>query len=380
MHVGLALLTFFPGRVGGTETVVRNLLDRFAVGEGPERVSALVNRHGTGPLAEYARGPVRLREVRSYRAGDSMRTRALAMAFARAAPGVAARDAPRDLDVVHYAVTIPIPRVTAPSVVTLHDVQHHEMPELFSPFERRFRRWAYDGSARAADLVITPSEHARAGAIGVLGIAPGKVVAIPHGVDHARFRPEPGPDGDALAELDLPPRYLVYPANLWPHKNHERLLEGLARAADRSIALVLCGADYGRLGALQETARRLGVADRLRHLGFVPAPALPAILRRAAGMVFPSLFEGFGTPPLEAMACGCPVATSTAGSLAEVVGDAALTFDPRDPDAIAGAIDRLAGDDALRERLRSAGVERAARFTWDACAQRHHAAYRSVAA
>jgi glycosyltransferase involved in cell wall biosynthesis len=278
-------------------------------------------------------------------------------------------------------VTVPIPATRRPRVVTLHDVQHHEMPHLFSRFERRFRVWAYDGAARDADLVIALSNHAREGIARHAGVDPERIVVIPHGIDHERFRPGGGDGAAPLVDtFGLPERFLFYPANLWPHKNHARLVEALSRTEDKDVQLVLSGADYGRLDAVEALARRFGVSDRVRHLGFVPGAAMPELMRRATGMVFPSLFEGFGWPPLEAMACGCPVAAARAASLPEVCGDAALLFDPFDVGAIAAAMDRLTTDEELRARLREAGLRRAAGYTWQACAERHAAAYRRVVA
>jgi glycosyltransferase involved in cell wall biosynthesis len=286
-----------------------------------------------------------------------------------------ARDVPADLDVVHHPLTVPIPRPAGvPAVVTIHDLQHHEMPELFSRGERAFRRWAYDGSARSADAVITVSEHARQGVVGRLGVDPERVHAIPHGIDHARFNPMPG-DADERLRPRLPERFVAYPANLWPHKNHERLVEAFARVGDRELALVLTGQDYGRLDRLRTAAARAGVGDRVVHLGYLRADEVPALLRAAEAMVFPSLYEGFGAPPLEAMACGCPVAASRAGSLAETVGDAALAMDARSADSIASAIERVTGDEELRDRLRAAGTARAARFSWVSAARRHREVY-----
>ena len=200
------------------------------------------------------------------------------------------------------------------------------------------------------------------------------------GVDLSRFSPDPGDrDADLRAAAGAPPRYVIYPANLWPHKNHGRLLDAFARLADREVALVLTGQTYGRLGTLMRRAAELRVAERVRHLGHVPAETLPALYRGAQGMVFPSLYEGFGSPPLEAMACGCPVASSPAASLREVCGDAALTLDPTDPDAMASAIDRLLSDDSLRRRLRAAGLAHAPRWTWARAADRHVELYRRLA-
>jgi glycosyltransferase involved in cell wall biosynthesis len=362
VHVGFALLTLFPGLAGGSETNVRGLLGEFAAANGPDRVTVLANRHVMTRYGPFERGPVQLHHVRSYRPGESTATRVLAMAAAGVAPRLAACDVPRGLDVVHYPVSVPIPITDAPRVVTLFDLQHHDLPRMFRGAERAYRRWAYDRAARAADLVLTATEHARERIVEVLGIDGGRVEVIPLGIDHDRFRPEP-------AEIDLPAmpeRFVLYPANLWPHKNHARLLEAMAMVGDRDLELVLTGATYGRLPPLPE---------RVHHLGFVDHDVLPELMRRSEGIIFPSLYEGFGAPPLEAMACGVPVAVSGRGSLGEVVGDAALRFDPESPEEIAAAIEHLAG-----AGLREVGLAHAARFTWPAAAERHVAAYERAAA
>ena len=332
------------------------------------------------PYTRFTGGNVDLVPVPSYRPGDATPTRALAMAWAGVAPAAAARDVPNGLDLVHYPVTVPIPRVRAPSVVTLFDVQHLVQPGFFPRSERLYRKLAYDRAARRADAVICVSEHGRGTAIERLGLDPARVEGISMGVDLAQFSPEPGErDADLRAAAGAPARYVIYPANLWPHKNHERLLEALARVRDRELSLVLTGQAYGRLGGLMRRAAELGVGDRVRHLGHVPFEALPALYRGAEAMVFPSLYEGFGSPPLEAMACGCPVASSPAASLREVCGDAALMFDPLDPDAIASAIDRLLSDASLRRGLRAAGLAHAPQWTWSRAADRHVALYRRLA-
>ncbi|MDX6648924.1 MAG: hypothetical protein QOJ97_875, partial [Solirubrobacteraceae bacterium] len=374
------LLTLFPGRVGGSETNVRGLLGAFGAGHGPDEVVVLANRHVLEPYHELAAGPVALHHVRSYRPGDAPVTRLGAMTWAGLAPGLAARDVPAGLDVVHYPVTVPIPRFRGPTVLTLFDVQHLEMPEFFSRAERAYRRIAYDRAARRATVVVTSSAHARDRVADLVGVDSDRIEVVPFGIDHGRFGPGPvAGDDDVLAGLDLPGRFVVYPANLWPHKNHERLVAALARTRDAELGLVLTGQAYGRLEALMETAGRHGVADRVRHLGFVPAAVQPALYRRARALVFPSLYEGFGSPPLEAMSCGCPVASSARASLAEVCGDAALTFDPEDVDAIAVAIDRVSGDEPLRDRLRRAGLQRAPGYTWEASARRHVEVYERAA-
>jgi glycosyltransferase involved in cell wall biosynthesis len=374
VHVGYALLTLFPNRVGGSETIAKGLLRAYAAGLGPERVTALANRHVMDAYGEPG-GPVRMHHVRSYRPGDSNPTRLAAMLYARARPGAVARDVPPDLHVLHYPVTVPIPQSGLPTVLTLHDVQHHELPASFSALERRYRAWAYDAAARDATLVLTSSEHSRRSLVDLVGVDPDRLLVMSYGIDHERFQPD-GPRASGQPE-----RYVIYPANLWPHKNHERLLEAMAHVGEKDLHLLLTGQAYGREQELLDRARELGVGDRVHHLGFVPAAMVPELYRGAVAMVFPSLFEGFGAPPLEAMASGCPVVASDRGSLAEICGDAALVVDPHDPASIAAGIDRIAGDEALRAELVRRGVEHAAGFTWEASAAAHVAAYeRALAA
>ena len=369
MHVGYALLTLFPGRVGGSETNARGVLEEFAEGRGPERVTVLANRHVASAYAAYERGPVRLHHVRSYRPGDGDLTRMAAMAGARVLPGRVARDLPRGLDVVHYPVTVPIPRPSGAHVVTLFDVQHHDLPAFFSRAERAYRRWAYDNAARAADVVVATSAFSAERIALHVGVERSRIEVVHMGLDAERFSPEAGTADERLP--DLPDRFVVYPANLWPHKNHRLLVEAFGAVEDETLHLVLTGQTYGGPPP---------AGPRVHHLGHLPGELVPALYRRATAMVFPSLYEGFGAPPLEAMACGLPAAVSSRGSLPEVCGDAALSFDPESAEEMAAAIDKIAGDDALRATLRAAGLERAARFRWSTAAERHRAIYERAAA
>lgn len=201
--------------------------------------------------------------------------------------------------------------------------------------------------------------------------------------DVPRFRYPEVTAGRALAiggGLLLGERLAGYPANLRPHKNHARLIEALAASADGELCLLLTGGVYGRLGELSAAAERAGVAGRVRHLGYVAGELLPALYRRAVAMVFPSLYEGFGAPALEAMACGCPTAVAHASALPEACGSATLYFDPTSAESIAEAIDRLGAGGALLDRLGEAGVRHAAGFTWSASARRHTAVYRDAIA
>jgi glycosyltransferase involved in cell wall biosynthesis len=344
--VGISLLTLVPGELGGTETYAREL-NRALVAR-----AELEYRIFVPPLSDVPPGEV----VAEYRARTSPPGRLAAMALAAARPGAIRRrfDA---ASAFHYPLTIALPKTRRPFAVTVHDALHHDHPELFPRVEGRFRRLAYDRSARRAALVVVPSRFTAARVAERIGV-PLEQIRVAHlGIDHERFTP------DAAEREPL----LLYPARPWPHKNHERLFAAFARVRRErpELRLVLTGGGHGK------RPYPPGVEVR----GLVPDDELVTLYRRAAALVFPSLYEGFGAPPLEAMACGCPVACSKAASLPEVVGDAARTFDPRSVEEIASAIvdvlDRPAGWAAR-------GLERAAQFTWDASARAHEAVYREL--
>ncbi len=235
----------------------------------------------------------------------------------------------------------------------------------------------YERAAQRAAVVIAHSEHTRQRIVQLLGIPGDRVLVSRHAVDRTVFTPRPHPgDEEVLAKLRLPPRYLLYPASLWPHKNHRALVQALGAMRDDSLSLVLTGATFGREAELQRWTTELGISGRVRHLGLIASAELPVLYRHAFALAFPSLYEGFGMPPLEAMASGCPVASSLVASLREVAGGAALPLDPEDPSQMAGALDRLSSDAKLRSDLRAAGLRRVAGFSWDAALTVHEEAYR----
>ena len=203
------------------------------------------------------------------------------------------------------------------------------------------------------------SEFVRGRAIELLELEPSRVHVVPHAIDHSVFRL-----GD-----EEPEPIVLYPARPWPHKNHTRLFDAFAilRETRPQLRLVLTGGGLERLEPMPE-----GV----ENLGSVSSEHLASLYRRAACLVYPSLYEGFGLPVLEAMACGCPVAASNAGAIPEVAGDAAVLFDATDADAMAAAIVEA---DERREELRKRGLARAALYTWDETARLHENVYRAAA-
>jgi glycosyltransferase involved in cell wall biosynthesis len=351
MRVGISLLTLVPGVVGGSETYARELV----------RALERVGEHEYAVFTPSIVDDVEGRKIRAYPARRTMRGRMFAMAKAAVAPGSIRRELRLDeLDAIHFPLTVMLPRVERPpAAVSLLDIQHVFFPEFFSRPERAYRRLAYGSSLRKARTVIAISQHVKETLVERMELDPGRVEVIHLGLDHELFRPGSEPREP----------FLLYPANPWPHKNHTRLFEAFTQLRRRrpELRLVLTGTGLERLFAPP------GVTVR----GRVAREELASLYRRASALVFPSLYEGFGQPPLEAMACGCPVASSTAGSLPEVCGNAARYFDPLSVDEMVEAISTVLDNPRpLVER----GLERAAEFTWHACAHAHDRVYRGLAA
>ena len=354
LRVAVSMLSLVPGGMGGSETYARELVRELA-GSRDVAVQTWVSGVGAGFSAGV---PEHI--VAGVTGGPSTGARVATLAQAWRRRGRIRREL-EHADVVHYPFTAPVPwPARGPAVaVSLLDVQHLDLPHLFSRAERLYRRRWYDAAARRADVVVTISAFAKQGIVDHLGVDPDRVHVAHLGVDVSEFTPN----------LDEREPFLLYPARGWAHKNHTLLVEAarLLREDDDRLRLVLTGGGLEGLGDLP---------DWVDVRGLVSREELRSLYRRAACLVFPSRYEGFGLPPLEAMASGCPVAASTAGSLPEVCGDAAVLFDPEDPQAIADGV-RSALERSTE--LAAAGPAHAARFTWAACADAHVTAYRAAA-
>ena len=287
------------------------------------------------------------------------------------------------VDVFHGMDHVGVPFVgrSGRYVATVHDVIALLLPETFTPRHRLVVRTALAMVRRRADLVIVPSRAVERDVVERLGLPADRVVVTPEGCE-PRFRPTPC--ADVLARYRLPSRYVLAVGTLEPRKNLTTLLRAFARlrrgaGLDPALRLVLVGARGWLDEPIYETVRSLGLDGAVHFAGFVDDDDLPAVYSGAALFVFASLYEGFGLPLLEAMACGVPVVTSNVSAMPEVAGDAAMLVDPRDVDGLAGAIARLLRDDALRERLRAAGLARARKFPWEATARRTLDAYATLA-
>ncbi|MBB5642141.1 glycosyltransferase family 4 protein [Cryobacterium roopkundense] len=353
LRVALSMATLVRGGMGGSETYARALTEQLALTDAVD-AKAFVPASARGFSAGI---PERVIENLSVGASTRERLTGLSRIIARSS---SIRRSMAGADVVHFPFTVPAPtpRGSQASVQTLHDVQHLELPHMFSSAELLYRRLFYEGFAAKADAVITISHFTKSRLINSLGLDPERVHVAYLGVDAARYTPN----------LGLRENFVLYPARGWPHKNHARLIEAmtLARRDLPDLRLVLTGGGLENLGELP------GWVDRR---GLVPQEELLRLYQTASALVFPSLYEGFGLPPLEAMASGCPVAASNAGSLPEVVGDAAVQFDPHNPESIAAGI--LAAV-ARREELTQKGLLQVKKFTWDTCRDAHVQAYRAA--
>jgi glycosyltransferase involved in cell wall biosynthesis len=270
---------------------------------------------------------------------------------------------------------------TVPRVTTVHDLHYLVHPDSHFGLRGLGMRVLVPAAVRRSRRVIVPSEATRADLVSRLGADPSRIDVVHEGLGQP---PRPGAaTAAALGSGRSPeerPMVLTVSAKR-PHKNLMRLIAAIARLApERRPVLVLPGYPTPHETELRAEAERLGVTDCVRFLGFVSRDELDALYAEATCFVFPSLYEGFGLPVLEAMARGVPVATSGRAALAEVAGDAALLFDPEDPDAIAAAISRLLEDPALAERLRERGRRQAAGFSWAATAEATVASYRRALA
>lgn len=358
MHVGLNLIFLVPGETGGMEVAARELIPAL-VEEAPRvRFTAFVNREAAaakdgpwGELLPMATVPVSARNRVQWVAGEQLLL-----------PRLAAREG---VDLVHSLAS------TAPAwgrfrrVVTVHDLIYARFPEAHAGIRDLGMRVLVPLAVRRSDRVIVDSHSTRSDLVELLGTDAGRIDVVPLGIGTTR-RHQPPAERELRERLDLGERRVALSLSAKrPHKNLGALIGALARIpAERRPLLVLPGYPTAHEAELRERARAAGVLEDVRFLGWLSGEEFEGLWRIAQAFVYPSLYEGFGLPVLEAMARGVPVACSDASSLPEVAGEAALLFDPRDQPAIAAALERLLSDPAEAERLRARGLERAREFTW----------------
>jgi glycosyltransferase involved in cell wall biosynthesis len=280
----------------------------------------------------------------------------------------------------HYIYPVMLP---CPGVVTVHDCIHLRFPgQLPNPATALYAKVMMRRAVRAADRVLVGSEATRADLIELVEADPTKIEVIPHGCDPFFLA---AVDEEELAgirrQLGLERRFLLSASNIKPHKNLKRLLQafGQLQGDYPDLDLVVAGGDFSEHPELQALCAEQGIEDRVRSLGFLPKRELRGLYHLAEVFVFPSLYEGFGLPPLEAMACGTAVVASRSSAIPEVVGHSGLLVNPFRVQAIAEAVRSLLDNDNLRRALGAQGRSHARQFDWNESARRVLEVYRRVA-
>ncbi len=282
----------------------------------------------------------------------------------------------------HYVLPLFTP---CRSVVTVHDCIHLRFPEyLPNRLAVHYARGMMGRAIRRSARVFTVSEASRRDLLHFFPeTAPEHVLVVPNAIDPALLQDPGEEERERVRErYQIRGRFVLYAGNIKPHKNLERLVRAFARLRRRpgleDVKLLFIGQEISHYGTLRRAVEEAGVRHDVRFFGFVPDATLAALYRLATVFAFPSLYEGFGLPPLEAMACGTPVVTSRLSSLPEVVGDAALLVDPYSEEDIAAGLERVLTEPELRSRLAQAGLERVGAFSWERSVRAIHDVYLQV--
>ncbi|HUI76387.1 MAG TPA: glycosyltransferase family 1 protein [Bryobacteraceae bacterium] len=365
LRIGINALYLIPGGVGGTEIYLRGLLAALAEIDAGNQYFVFTNRE-TGPdlvpkASNFTIVPQAVRAV-SRPARILWEQTILPLHAVRL-----------KLDVLlNPGFTAPL-LCACPQVTVFHDLQHKRHPEYFRWFDLPFWNFFLFWSARISTLVLADSEATAADLRTFYRLPDTQLRVVPLGVDTAfseiakRRRPEP---------------FLLSVATLHPHKNLDGLLRAFAifRSSHPDFRLIVCGMHGFFTGPLHDLRDELGLRDAVDFPGWIPRQDVHELYARAWAFVYPTLFEGFGLPVLEALSAGVPTACSAIEPVAGIAGDAALQFDPRNSDAMAAAMVRIADDPELRDRLAAAGPIRAAQFSWQATAEKTLGALQSASA
>jgi len=354
LRFGVNALYLIPGGVGGSEIYLRSLLSAMAEIDAVNQYFIFTNRETGLDLAP------KLPNFTAVAQAVRAVSRSARILWEQSRLPLAALRLGLDA-MLNPGFTAPL-LCPCPQVTVFHDLQHKRHPEYFRWFDRPFWDFFLFWSAHVSRLVVAVSAATGADLLRHYRLPESKVRVIPHGVDPAFF---------AIAGRRTPERFLLTVSTLHPHKNLDGLLRAFAlfRRARPDFRLVVCGMHGYAAGPLHELRDALGLRDAVDFPGWIPRAEVYDLYARAWGFVYPTRFEGFGLPILEALAAGVPAACSRIEPLSTIAGGAALEFDPADEAAIAQAMLRIAEDEPLRRHLAETGPRRAAQFSWRSTAE-----------
>lgn len=374
MRIGINMLPIIPGQMGGMEAYARGLVRGLGTVDRRNEYVLFANRENAATWDDLPESfsvhecPVSGRRKPARTLYEQLRLNRLARSLG--------------IELLHSLVHVAPPPVRGrPSVVTIGDIIFLRFPREFTFIQRRVAGFLCRRAARTCDRILTFSEFSKADVQEEFGVTAGKITATPLGTTPL---PEDSRTAEAFfREFRIPEKYLFSVLATYHHKNLEGLLRAFRELKQRRTIphhLVVCGLKMAGHREFLDALARLEVADSVIFTGWAPDAALRELHVRADCFVYPSLYEGFGLPVLDAMSLGTPVACSNVTSLPEVAGDAAALFDPNDPGAIAEAVWRCLADSAYRASLVEKGRARAATFTWENCARKTLETYRELGA
>jgi glycosyltransferase involved in cell wall biosynthesis len=362
MRIAVNLRQFYKGKIGGMENYVRNVL----AGLQHHAMTIWVHEDEVENVRAFAPNATII-GITHQQGASAIEKGLRAGAF--------------DLFFCPLLVLEPLV-VDIPSAVMMPDVQHEFFPEFFEAPVLQWRRQTYGPSALNTDVLFTLSEHAKSTIVEKFQIDPAKIAVIHLDADSTFKNAPKSTPSDAFLALKLPQKYLYFPANFWPHKNHANVLEALRLAVtqgESDLHLVLSGSPAGS-ESVRADVQRLGLKDRVHFCGYLDKALIPEVYRHSLALLFATKFEGFGIPLLEAFYSGAPAITANSGSCVEVAGDAAVLVDPLSPESIAQGILRLARDPDLRQDLVNKGKERVKAFSWERAVALTEEAFQKVTA
>jgi len=373
MRIGLNAIGLIPGTIGGAETYFRNLLFHLQNTDHKNSYFLLCDTNNVGqfPLFNPLFKTIEFNFLKP----------SLLWFFRVALKRTVGYDILTlflnrlNLDIIHHPFSILNPRgLHIPSVLTFLDMQQEYYPEYFSNKELRFRKKNYRSSCEEATKIIAISAHVKQSLIDIYNIPAEKIDVVYMGAGSEYRQVD---DSEQLqranSKYGLTRPFMYYPAATWPHKNHKKLLSALKLLRDMynfDGELLLSGLSMQANNEIMREIQRLSLSSAVRTLGYIPSDDLPYIYNLARLIVFPSLFEGFGLPLIEAMACGCPVVCSNATSIPEIVGDSALMFDPFSEKDMADKLWRVWSNKDEAEALKARGFIRIKKYSWEQTARK----------